>query len=390
MASRLIASTATRRRSRLTRKHSHSSRNGRISGIISVRPISRSNRLEEAEVTFRKTVEVAGQTIPDEDGRFVDEREYGNRHWHLALVELLRGKYQQGFKRYRARFKDVGGLKRPNFARPVWQGESLSGKTILVQDEQGFGDTLMLARYLPLMKAQGAKILFSVHPVLQPFFDGWQMPDGVPVIERLLVHGDKIGDYDLHCSVFDLPYCFDTTLETIPAQVPYLPEPEPAAGCALPDTGQLRIGIVWGGSPLHLNDARRSVPLPVFARLFDNKNLKFFSLNRDLKAGDAEALPSYHVTDLAPRLKTFKDAARFIMQMDLVITCDTATAHLAGGLGKPVWILLPFAPDWRWLTDRQDTPWYRQARLFRQPRTGDWQTIIEQASEALSQFKNQP
>src|ERR1700722_11037078 len=175
------------------------------------------NRLEEAEATFRKTVEVAGQTIPNENSREVDETEYGNRHWHLALMELLRGKYKQGFARYRARFEDVGGLVRPNFSRPLWKGEGLNLKTILICDEQGFGDTLMLARYLPLMKTRGAKIILSVHPVLEQLFKGW------PGADQVITHGSGVPNYDCYASVFDLPYIFGTTLETVPAQVPYLP-----------------------------------------------------------------------------------------------------------------------------------------------------------------------
>ena len=335
------------------------------------------NRLDEAEATFRKTIEVAGQSLADEDSREVDESEYGHRHWHLALMELLRGKYPQGFARYRARFKDVKGLKRPAYSRPLWRGEDLNGKTIVITDEQGFGDTLMLARYLPLLKHLGARMKFSVHPVLEPLFRGWSGAD------EMLVHGGAMRDYDYHASVFDLPHRFVTTLQTIPAAMPYLPCPTPDDRTGLDGDGHKKIGVVWGGSPLHSNDAKRSVPLPVFAELFDQPDAQFFSLNRDLKEGDAERLPDYPLVNLVPRIQDFADAARFIGQMDLVITCDTATAHLAGGMGKPVWILLPFAPDWRWLTDRSDSPWYPTARLFRQPKTDDWAGVVAQIKAAL-------
>ncbi len=201
------------------------------------------NRLDEAEATFRKTVEVAGQAIAGEDSRDVDEKEYGNRHWHLALMELLRGKYKQGFARYRARFEDVGGLKRPNFSRPVWKGEDLNGKTILVCDEQGFGDTLMLARYLPLMKERGAKIKFSVHPVLEKLFKGWTGADEV------ITHGTGVANYDTYASVFDLPHRFGTTLETVPAQVPYLP--------VLPPDEATRLEILQGDQAVPVKGRRR-------------------------------------------------------------------------------------------------------------------------------------
>ena len=335
------------------------------------------NRLDEAEATFRKTIEVAGQVIADEDKRVVAEEEYGNRHWHLALMELLRGKYKLGFARYRARFKDVGGLMRPNYSRPVWKGEDLNGKTILVWDEQGFGDTLMFCRYIPLMKAKGARIIFSVHPVLEPLFKGWD------AIDSVITHGSAVSNYDYHASVFDLPYCFGTVLETIPAQVPYLPAPPPDAKTKLEGDGRRKIGVVWGGSPLHKNDERRSVPLKLFAELFDEFRYQFFSLNRDLKDGEAALLPQLPVTDLVPRITNFADTARFMSQLDLIITCDSATAHLAGGLGKPVWILIPFSPDWRWLTERGDSPWYATAQLFRQDKIRDWVGVIQKVRKAL-------
>jgi ADP-heptose:LPS heptosyltransferase len=151
----------------------------------------------------------------------------------------------------------------------------------------------------------------------------------------------------------------------------------------LPDDARPAIGLVWGGSPAHSNDLRRSIPLKLFADLFQETRFRFFSLNRDMKPGDAEMLPGLPVADLVPRLKDFGDGARLIGQMDLVITCDTATAHLAGGLGRPVWVLLPFAPDWRWLTERSDNPWYPSARLFRQKTIGDWAEVIGRVREAL-------
>jgi len=340
------------------------------------------NRLAEAEDTFRKTVEVAGQTIANEDNREVDEKEYGNRHWHLALIELLRGKYPQGFARYRSRFKEVGGLTRPSFSRPLWKGESLNGKTILITDEQGFGDTLMLARYLPLLKQQGARIIFSVHPVLKPLFEGWSS------VDQIIVHGMGVPPYDTYASVFDLPHLLKTTLETIPNNVPYLPLLDPDT--RLESSSKPKVGVVWGGNPLHSNDVRRSVPLAVFAPLFANDKVQFYSFNRDMRPGDEDLLAQASVINLAPKLKNFADAARFTQQMDLIITVDTATAHLAGGLGKKTWTLLPFAPDWRWLTDRDDSPWYPHMRLFRQDRPSDWAGVVERVKAALTHLVISP
>jgi len=339
------------------------------------------NRLEEAEAAYRKTIEISGQIIHDELNRDVAEEEYGSRHWHLSLLELLRGNYQAGFARYRSRFGNVGGLVRPPYAYPLWKGENLKGKTLLVGDEQGYGDTIMLSRYLPLLKERGVRIHFSVHSVLKPLFENWGF------IDKLLEHGETIKDIDFHASVFDLPHRFKTTLATIPATVPYLPLFTPTTTTKLSDGNLPKIGVVWGGSPLHLNDHRRSIPLRIFATLFKNKSFEFYSLNRDKKSGDDLILPQLSVRDLAPHIHSFADAARFIQQLDLVITSDTATAHLAGALGKRVWILLPYAPDWRWLINRTDSPWYPTARLFRQNEIGNWETVIHTVFHALQSFK---
>ena len=334
------------------------------------------NRLELAEEAFRKTVEIAGQSLVDEDKREVVESEYGNRHWHLALIELLRGKYKQGFAHYRARIAAISELKRQQIPFPLWKGEDLSGKSLLVCDEQGYGDTLMMARFLPALRAQGAHIVFSVHKVLKPFLKAWAGADLV------ISHDDKAPFCDYFCSSFDLPHRCGATLETLPLDVPYLPVLPPDEATLLPEGG-IKIGVVWGGSPLHLSDKKRSVPLALFADLFSVPGITFYSFNRDLKAGDAETLPQYPIKNLIPLLTDFAASARLIGQMDLVITCDTATAHLAGGLGKKTWVLLPFAPDWRWMLDRDDSPWYPTMRLFRQPRPKDWQSVIAAVKNAL-------
>jgi len=334
-------------------------------------------RLDEAEATFRKSIELAGQAIPDEDKREVAEEEYGNRHWHLALMELLRGKYKQGFARYRSRFREVEGLVRPKMDKPLWKGEDLKGKVILIHGEQGFGDTLMFARYLPLIKAQGGIVKFSAHPALEELFRNW------PVVDEVIPYGPAMLGYHYYASVFDLPHRFRTTLETIPADVPYLPLLQPNENTRLSGDGRPKIGVVWGGSPLHKNDLHRSIPLNLFSKLFEETGAQFYSLNRDLKPGDAELLPKYSVIDLASRIKNFADATRIIGQLDLLITCDTATAHLAGALGKPVWTLITFSPDWRWMIGRDDSPWYPTMRLFRQPKGGDWESVINHVQQEL-------
>jgi tetratricopeptide (TPR) repeat protein len=335
------------------------------------------NRLEEAEAAFRKTVDVAEQAIEGDETREIDENEYGDRHWHLALIQLLRGDYKQGFARYRARGRAIPELARKKMPFPLWKGEDLRGKSLLVCDEQGFGDTLMLARFLPVLKEQGAHIVFSVHKALKPLFLGWSGANAV------VAHKEKLPACNFYCSSFDLPHRCGVTLETLPRDVPYLPIFAPDEATILPEKG-FKIGVAWGGSPLHLSDKKRSIPLALFADLFSVEGVAFYSFNRDMKAGDEELLPRYPVKNLAPLLTDFAASARLIGQMDLVITCDTATAHLAGGSGKKVWVMLPFAPDWRWLTGRRDSPWYPTARLFRQPKPEDWQSVIEEVKTALT------
>ncbi len=339
------------------------------------------NRLDDAEKAFRKAVSVAGQEIPDEDSRHVPEKEYGNRHWHLALLELLKGDYKRGFARYRSRFGEVEGLRRRDLGAPPWNGEEIRGKTILVYDEQGMGDCLMLCRYLQLLRERGAVVKFLVQPALEPLFRHWEGADNV--ISRAATKQDAaaaIGGFDFHASVFDLPYCFGTSLATVPDRVPYLPTPKPMA---IPESGgfKRRVGVAWAGAPKHKHDAARSIPLRDFSALFSVKGIDFFSFNRDMREGDAEILSRCGVTDLSPRISDFMDAAKFMAAMDLIVTCDTATAHLAGGMGRRVWTLLPFSPDWRWMTERAHTPWYPTMTLFRQPKSGDWAAVMAKVIE---------
>lgn len=335
------------------------------------------NRLTEAQEAFRRCIASAGQTIKDEDSRLVDESEYGNRHWHLALLELLKGDLRRGFARYRARFKDVKGLARETWPRPVWQGENLTGKTILVMDEQGMGDCLMMARYVPLLKQRGAKVKLYVGAPLVPLFKEWDAIDGI------FAHGERISDFDFYASIFDLPYVFETTLETIPSQVPYLPALPPDEKTRLDASALPRVGVVWAGAPLHKHDWKRSVPLAVFKTLFEEKSFRFYSFNRDQRDGDEAILKEHDVIDLTPLLTDFAASARLMGQMDLIVSCDTATAHLAGALGRPVWTLLPFAPDWRWLLEREDSPWYPTMTLFRQKTSGDWADVMARVKNAL-------
>jgi hypothetical protein len=338
------------------------------------------NRIEEAEQACRKAIEAHGQKIGDER---TPEEDYGKHHWNLALTELLKGDFTHGFAHYRGRFKAVTGKKRPDFPRPLWRGEDLRGKTIFVTPDQGHGDTLMMARYLPLLRERGARVLMQVQPALMPFLQNWSGVDQVLQWER-----DALPDFDFHASEFDLPHYFGTTLENVPTKIPYLPLLSPDEVTRMPENGKLKIGVVWAGNPSHHNDKRRSIPLEAFAPLFAVEGIQFFSLNRDRREGDAERLTRLPLTDLAPRLNDFAASARLVGQLDLVICCDTAIAHLAGGMGTSVWTLLPFAPSWHWMLEREDSPWYPTLRLFRQKTRGDWNAVIERVMVALTTWRD--
>ncbi len=333
------------------------------------------NRLDEAEQTYRKAIEAEGCAVGDIG---TPEENYNRNHWNLALVELLKGDLANGFAHYRARFKAIGGKKRPDFRQVLWRGEDLRGKTILITADQGHGDTLMMLRYLPLLRERGARVLLQAQPASVPLLKGW---DGA---DQILQWGcGALPAFDYHASEFDLPHYFGTTLASIPVKIPYLPVLSPDGKTKLPD-GKFKVGVVWGGNPDHRNDARRSVPLAEFAKIFTVKNAQFFSLNRDMRPDDAGLLANLPVTSLAPCLNDFADSARFIAQLDLVICCDTAIAHLAGAMGKPVWVLLPFAPSWHWMLEREDSLWYPTMRLFRQKKRGDWMGVVERVISELS------
>ena len=331
------------------------------------------NRIPEAEEACHRAIAVSGQGP--------DQSDYGSHYLNLALIELLKGDLASGFKHYPARFKAITHKKRAGYTQPFWRGEDLRGKAILVVVDQGHGDTLMMARYLPLLKERGARVIMQVQPGLVSLLNDWNGVDQVLDASR-----DTPAAFDYHVWEFDLPRIFETTLKTVPAKIPYLPIVSPDRATYLPDDGEPRIGVAWAGNPDHRDDHRRSIPLANFKSLFDVSGFQFFNLNRDMRPGDAELIAQLPVTDLAPRLSDFAATARFIYQFDLIITCDTAIAHLAGGMGKPVWILLPFAPSWHWMMEREDSPWYPTARLFRQKIRGDWDEVMKRVAGALTDW----
>ena len=296
--------------------------------------------------------------------------------WNLALALLLNGFLAEGFAEYEWRWLYDGfPSPRRRFAQPVWTGEPLAGRTILLHAEQGLGDAIQFARYAPLVAKRGGRVVLEAHAPLRRLLLGL---DGVTALATL---GGPLPDFDVHCPLLSLP----RLVGSIPADVPYLAAGvDAAAGWRARLGGGMKIGLVWAGNPGHANDRNRSLPLAALAPLLNTPGVRFFSLQKELRPGDRAILAEHGVTDLAPDLGDFADTAAALEALDLLVTVDTSVAHLAGALGRPVWLLLPFLPDWRWMTGRTDSPWYPTMRLFRQGRRGDWPGVVERVAAALA------
>ena len=304
----------------------------------------------------------------------------GPAYWNMGLTTLLRGDFQRGWELHEWR-KKCPGFRLANHPQPHWNGEPLEGKTILLWYEQGLGDTIQFVRYVPMVAALGAKIVLSVQPELHRLIEG-----SIPV-ERFAAPGQPAPDADFQCALMSLPFVFKTNLQTIPGQTPYL---APAAdlverwrGRIAPYRDRLRVGLAWAGRVGHINDAMRSMHVRQLAPL-SASGAALFSLQKwKMGLGASRADPSMPLIDWTGELADLADTAALIANLDLVIAVDTAVAHLAAAMNKPVWLLLPKAPDWRWLLGRDDSPWYPSMRIFRQTTLGDWEPIIERVAGEL-------
>jgi hypothetical protein len=300
--------------------------------------------------------------------------ENAEAHWNRALLLLLNGNYHEGWQEYEWRWRKRNFTSpRRNFPRPLWRGEPLAGRTILIHAEQGFGDTLQFCRYVPLVAAHGARVIFECHPPLAPLM---RMLEGVASVVPM---GEPLPPFDLHVPLLSLPMIFDTTVGTIPNQVPYLAPPVDRLSFwrgLVPDEGRMKVGLCWAGKSYP--DPGRSCTAALLASLAAVAGISWYSL----QIGWQEELP-LQMTDCTGHIRDFGNTAALIAQLDLVITVDTAVAHLAGALGKPTWVMLPYAPDWRWLLGRNDSPWYPATRLFRQTVPGDWEDVMRRIVCAL-------
>lgn len=307
------------------------------------------------------------------------------RH-NLGLLQLVSGRYEEGWRNYEWRWKSLDMREHVRaFSQPEWRGEPLRGKRILVHAEQGMGDAIQFARYMPLLKETGAEVLFEVPHSLK------RLISSGAGIDRLLSRNDPLPEFDCHVPLLSLPGLLGTRKETIPAVIPYL-------GAAAADRNKwrakldtlgpgLRVGIAWSGNPKHINDRARSIPFGNLGALFRIGGVQWISLQKG-KAGPnaVQWQDEDHISwiDWTDSLADYADTAALIEELDLVIAVDTSVAHLAGALGKAVWILLPFAPDWRWLLELPSTPWYPSARLYRQKQVGNWQGVLATVGDDLA------
>jgi Tfp pilus assembly protein PilF len=311
-------------------------------------------------------------------------------HNNLSLALLARGDFQQGWEEYEWRWKCKGFPPPRNFAQPQWDGGPLEARTLLLHAEQGLGDAIQFIRYLPLVAQRGGRIIIECQAELQRLFQ--------PTAGRfpVLVFGQPLPAFDLHCPLLSLPRVFGTDLTNIPKIVPYLHAADEDARRwqhRLADRSPLiKVGLVWAGNPRRKHDRNRSMKLANLAPLGRVPGVRLFSLQKGEAAAEAKTPPpGMELVDWTEELKDFADTAALIDNLDLIIAVDTAVPHLAGAMGKPVWTLLPFVPDWRWVPGREDNPWYPSMRSFRQPRIGDWDSVIARVVEALSGWiKNCP
>jgi len=314
--------------------------------------------------------------------------------WNKALLKILLGEYEEGWHLYEYGFDAEGpprGYRKP-YTQPNLVGndpkaahvakEALAGKRVMLHAEQGLGDAIQFARYAPMVAALGAKIILNVHKPLLGL-----MSTLSPDYEFVEKEQQDV-QFDYHCSLMSLPFYFKTTVDSVPSPQPYLAvDQSKKAGLKLAEKKGLRVGLVWSGSLSHAKDYKRSIPLAQLAPLMQLP-IEFHGLQKEIRPPDQATLDAGMPIQLhIAELNDFTDTAALIDEMDVVISVDTSVAHLAGAIGKPIWILLPLSPDYRWLLDRQDSPWYSTARLFRQTTLGDWDGVIAEVKSALQALK---
>lgn len=306
--------------------------------------------------------------------------------YNRALMLIQQGNFQEGFAEYEWRFK-TGEFPPCPFKQPVWDGKPLQGRTLLLHAEQGLGDTLQFIRYAAIATQSGGRVIFTCHRPLM------RLLSTLPGIAEFIPLGLPLPAFDVYAPLLSLPTILGTTLETVPHAVPYIHPPAsdwqlPIAPSPSTHPHPLKVGIVWAGGNLYKQNYRRSLSLKQFEPLLEVPNVALYSLQKGIPQVEiAELGWESRLQDLSYHLNDMADTATAIAQLDLIIAVDTSVAHLAGALGKPVWLLLSHVADWRWLSDRDDTPWYPTMRLFRQQQPGDWQALMQRVAGELEKFQ---
>jgi tetratricopeptide (TPR) repeat protein len=325
-------------------------------------------RHEESITYFEKAIELSPN--------------YPAARWNRALHWLMHGELERGFSDYEWRSQRRRSSEAFDRGKPFWDGSDPAGKTILLRWEQGLGDSIQCIRYVPTLADRGAKVIFVCKDIL------CELVRSVRGISDVVTPEAEPDDFDFHLPILSLPHLFGTTLTTIPAEIPYL-----AAKAEKIEYWRERInrgpkkfaiGLCWAGNPQHKDDTNRSMPLSAFVPLAKIANVTFYSLQKGAAASQIADFSEMNLIDLTGDIKDFSDTAAMVQNLDLVISVDTAIAHLAGALGRPVWNLLSFIPDWRWMLNGSDSPWYPTMKLFRQKSRGDWGTVVGEVAEQLA------
>jgi tetratricopeptide (TPR) repeat protein len=299
-------------------------------------------------------------------------------HYNLGMTLLTLGQFKEGWAEAEWRWRAAGlDLERVDFKAPIWHGENLAGKSLLLWAEQGLGDTIMFCRYIPLLSRQGIQVSLQAPRALHPLLSTLNGLGG------LHAEGDPLPAFDAHLPLLAVPGRLKTDHETIPAEIPYLQAPPQTPDVwreRLNGMKGLKVGLCWRGNPLHANDANRSLPTAFLKPLLDVADISWIGIQPD---PGPEPPPIFNA---GPELSNWGDTAGLVANLDLVIAVDSSTAHLAGALGKPCWLMLPYLPDWRWMLGRTDSPWYPSMTLFRQSATGDWPEVITRVRDALLDY----
>jgi tetratricopeptide (TPR) repeat protein len=318
--------------------------------------------------------------------------DYGEARFNRAAIELLKGNFETGWRDYEGRSHQA--IWRRNHScpetMPRWDGASFSGKRLCVHSEQGLGDTLQFVRYLPLVKALGGTVILETsEPLLELLKpSAW--------VDEFVVQGtgkSKDADHDMCVPLLSLPGIFNTRLDTIPASVPYLNADAVKVNYWKKKltTVDFKVGLVWAGNPTHKKDRSRSIGLEGFRALTNIAGVRVYGLQKGDAALQAQKMAdTMEIRNFGDELNDFSDTAALIENLDLVVSVDTAVAHLAGAMGKATWVLLPFVPDWRWMLERDDSPWYPGLRLFRQPEKGNWEAVLQLLATELKAIASNP